>query len=127
LNSNGLPDSWENQYGITDPNADDDGDGQSNLAEYLANTNPTNATSSLKILSASYQSNGTFNFTWRSTGNTRYRVQYADAGTTNFIDVVRPFQAETDPADDGAPSTQTFLDTTSSASGTRFYRVKIIQ
>src|SRR5262249_27463046 len=29
-NGNGLPDFWEAAYGVADPNADDDGDGQSN-------------------------------------------------------------------------------------------------
>jgi hypothetical protein len=41
---NGLPDQWEHQYfgrlGI-DPNADFDGDGISNLQEYLNHTDPT--------------------------------------------------------------------------------------
>ena len=48
----GLPDSWETLYGldpdkqdsdgngILDPNEDPDGDGYSNLQEYLNNTNP---------------------------------------------------------------------------------------
>ena len=37
-NANGLPDSWETAYGIANPNEDNDGDGLSNLAEYLAGT-----------------------------------------------------------------------------------------
>ena len=46
--ANGLPDAWEEQYfpGLTmDPLADSDGDGTSNLMEYLAGTNPTDRSS----------------------------------------------------------------------------------
>ncbi|NOU36456.1 MAG: tandem-95 repeat protein [Kiritimatiellaceae bacterium] len=43
--SNGIPNSWKSAYGVTDANADPDGDGASNYAEYMAGTNPTNKTS----------------------------------------------------------------------------------
>jgi hypothetical protein len=50
---NGLPDWWELKYfGVltgTDPNADPDHDGSSNLLEYLTGTNPTNASSYFHI------------------------------------------------------------------------------
>ncbi|MDI1248188.1 MAG: alpha/beta hydrolase [Lacunisphaera sp.] len=51
LDRNGLPDRWEKQYfggSGADANADPDGDGVSNINEFLAGTNPTvnnNATS----------------------------------------------------------------------------------
>jgi hypothetical protein len=48
---NGLPDAWEiAQFGAAgqDPNADPDGDGRSNLQEFLAGTNP-NAADALKV------------------------------------------------------------------------------
>jgi hypothetical protein len=46
--ANGLPDAWEEQYfpgQVVDPLADSDGDGTSNLMEYLAGTNPTDRSS----------------------------------------------------------------------------------
>jgi hypothetical protein len=123
-NANGLPDYWEAKFGVSDPLADDDGDGQSNLAEYFANTNPTNAASSLKIVNANYGTNGSFSFTWQSSGNSRYRVQYSDDSMISFRDVVRSISLETDSSPDGAPSTQSFTDA-GMTNVTRFYRVKI--
>ena len=39
-NHNGLPDAWEQAFGVNDPQADPDGDGATNLQEYLAGTDP---------------------------------------------------------------------------------------
>lgn len=53
----GLPDWWELQFfGTTarDGSADFDGDGFSDLAEYIADTNPTNAVSRLEITGMSF-------------------------------------------------------------------------
>ena len=36
----GLPDSWKQTFGLTDPQGDPDGDGATNLQEYLAGTDP---------------------------------------------------------------------------------------
>ncbi len=50
---NGLADWWELQYFAhltgTDPNADPDGDGANNLAEFLAGTTPTSSASALRL------------------------------------------------------------------------------
>lgn len=54
LNTNGIADPWEQQYfGAVRPDSpgtlDEDGDGASDLAEFLSGTNPTNALSRLAV------------------------------------------------------------------------------
>ncbi|GIT77933.1 MAG: hypothetical protein Ct9H300mP32_3150 [Verrucomicrobiota bacterium] len=54
LNLNGLPDDWENAYGLLPDDTDDalydtDGDGLTNLAEYFAGTDPTDSASHLAL------------------------------------------------------------------------------
>src|ERR1035441_7128180 len=64
LDANGLPLAWELTYfGATgvDPNADPDHDGQSNLQEYLAGTNPTNTADVLEITAYTTSPGGTTN------------------------------------------------------------------
>ncbi len=134
-NANGLPDAWEALYGISQPGADADGDGQSNFAEYRANTNPTNAASVLKVIDASWRTNGQFGLTWASVGGTRYRVQYAD-GTANgglmgvFSDIPRPLVSEMDPSPFGQSATQTFTDPSTQSGNplvsARYYRIKVV-
>lgn len=136
-NASGLPDGWEATFGISNPGADDDGDGETNLQEYYANTNPTNAASVLQISSATRAANGQVTLVWPTVGGTRYRVQYANGNgggglDGNFIDVVRPLNVEMDPALYGTPSSQTFVDDYTQTGGAppngqRFYRLKVIQ
>jgi len=44
-----LPDQWEEMHGVTDPNADDDGDGLTNYQEYLAGTEPRDEDDRLRL------------------------------------------------------------------------------
>ena len=76
----GLPDNWEtNFFGLVNaaPGADADGDGMSNLAEYIAGTNPTNAASYLKIDSLTRTPGTTLAF--GAISNRTYTLQYKDA------------------------------------------------
>jgi Bacterial Ig domain len=136
-NANGIPDSWEATYGISNANVDPDGDGQMNLQEYLANTNPTNAASALRILGATLNATGQRVISWTSVGGTRYRVQY-DNGDANggfngiFTDIVRTVTAEMDGSPVGFTSKQSFTDDFTLTGGppphgTRYYRVKVVQ
>ena len=53
--NDGMPDTWESAAGLnpnvaTDAATDKDGDGQSNLSEYLADTNPNDPASRFRVL-----------------------------------------------------------------------------
>lgn len=136
-NGNQLPDAWEADYGISDPNGDADGDGRNNMEEFIAGTNPTNAASALKIANEVRTANGHTTITWPSIGGVRYRVQYSDGNTNgllsgSFTDIARGLTAEMDSAPAGTPSTQTFTDDFTltggaPAKGQRYFRIKVIQ
>ena len=112
-----------------------DADGQSNLQEYYAGTNPTNAASVLQITDWLRLTNGRVSLAWPSVGGSRYRVQYRNATTNNgargtYTDIVRALTNETDLSPYGAVSTQSFTDDftlTGGAppGGSRYYRVRI--
>ena len=88
---------WRLQYfGCTNcpqaaANADPDGDGQNNMAEFLAGTVPTNSTSVLTITSV-VRSGNDLNITWSTAG-----------GHTNILQV-------TSGAADGSYNTNSFAD-----------------
>jgi len=132
LDADGLPDEWESEYGVNEPDTDPDGDGQSNLAEYLANTNPTNAASVLSITGLVGETNGSFNLMWNSVGGTRYRLLYSDSldnGLSGgFREIVRDLASEMDPGPYGAPSSRVCTDTSASTNKAgRSYRIKVVQ
>jgi hypothetical protein len=69
--SDGLPDAWEKAFNSTTPNGDTDGDGVSNLAEYLAGNDPRDSLSApplppLTVASSlvSVGNNGFFRLEW---------------------------------------------------------------
>ncbi len=75
-NGDGLPDEWQAQYWSGEypsPAADTDGDGSSNLNEFLAGTDPTESSDvlALEIL----DSNGGRFLTWRANPGSSYQVE----------------------------------------------------
>jgi hypothetical protein len=125
-----LPDQWEAAFGVSAPDADADGDGQSNLAEYQANTNPTNAASALRITSAIRQSDGSVTLTWAAVAGTRYRVLYADSlpgFPVMFTELARDPAVEWADGTYGVETNQMLLDSTAATnSNGRFYQIRIV-
>lgn len=76
--ADGMPDDWETTHslvvGSNDSAADIDGDGQSNLDEYLAGTDPQNGESVFRISGLSAPSGGSVSITWPGIAGKRYRI-----------------------------------------------------
>ena len=122
--ANGLPDWWELQYfghlTGTDPNADADHDGMSNLAEWLAGTNPTNASSCLRLMALPSDNTNAFVVSWPSVAGKYYWLECATNLLTGFNSVVQTNIAATAP-------TNTATDTAVLPGNARFYRVGVEQ
>lgn len=108
--NDGLPNSWEQQYsldpfngtGKNGPNGDPDGDGFTNMQEFLLGTDPTNSASAFRIIEVA-PDNEDMLITWTAVGGKRYVLQ-TTAGSSgsysnNFIDlnpaIVAPGAGET--------------------------------
>ncbi|HVV71424.1 MAG TPA: S8 family serine peptidase [Verrucomicrobiae bacterium] len=125
--ANGLPDWWElNHFGHltgTDPNADPDGDGASNLAEWLAGTDPLNQASVLRVFPGSLPPTiGSTEPTikWPSVAGKVYRLERATNLLSGFNFLVRTNIAAT-------PPLNSETDTNAPPATTRYYRIEIEQ
>lgn len=122
----GMSDDYETNHGLNpasplDRDLDPDGDGQSNLHEFLAGTAANDASSSLRITTASVNEvTGAASVTWSSIAGRRYRLQFATGPAGPY-------------ADTGALVTAAGPGTTGSATipgapltGHGFLRVKVV-
>jgi hypothetical protein len=125
MDTNGLPFAWEYQHfgqpGV-DPSADPDGDGMSNLQEYLADTDPLNAGDNLRITSSAFSLGGTnVDLTWTSHPTRSYFIQktvslnppttWVDSGLAGILG-------------SGASTSEGFGDTNAPM---RFYRIQAVR
>jgi T5SS/PEP-CTERM-associated repeat protein len=122
----GIPNGWKQQHGLDpfDPNVaneDPDGDGMSNLQEYLAGTDPTNKASSFRITSIA-QEGSSLRVTWMTGIGRTNALQAAGGGsyiTNGFADiftVTNTTGSLTDYLDVGGATN----------SPARFYRVRLV-
>jgi len=88
LNENGMSDVWERKYQVvaTDPAADLDDDGQTNLEEYHAGTDPKNSDSFLSLDEITPHSSALL-VSWNTKIGQVYQVQHsADLLTGSWVD-----------------------------------------
>jgi hypothetical protein len=120
--ADGIPDSWENQYPLAmspnnpaDANQDYDGDGMTNLQEYLAGTNPQNPNSKL-LLVGSLESPARIRLQFNAVSNVSYTFQNRPSlSTGTWLNLV---------AVPAAPSNRT-VTITNTATPMKFYRVVV--
>jgi hypothetical protein len=117
----GMPDDWEQQYFGSatgaDPNADPDGDGFSNYAEFVAGTNPLDPTDHLALVSA-VSDGTTVTLTFRTVPLKRYQVEYTDDLTTGTWTSLGNILA--------ANSNSLVVTDTPDSKVSRFYRLRVL-
>ncbi len=116
----GLPDAWETANGLNANDASDaerdlDGDGQGNLEEYWANTDPNNPASLFTLRVMREGGVATIHFTQQV--ERQYTVEYTDDLASDQWQALETIAA-------GASSDVTSEDTTAATVGVRFYRVR---
>lgn len=120
----GLADAWEQQYfgGLTaNPDEDPDGDGMTNLREYLAGTNPVDAQSRFEVVEINPLPAG-IQIRWSSQPNRSYRVRRSGTllADPSVYQIVQSGLAAT-------PPTNEFLDTTTVGGAQFFYLIELEQ
>lgn len=120
--NNGLPDWWELQYFNhltgTDPAADPDGDGASNLAEFLAGTVPTDAQSAFRVTAHPPVDGIHVALTWSSAAGRYYRLLRGTNLLTGVDTIMQTNLSAT-------PPLNTFTNTLPAGTPNTFYRLQL--
>ena len=126
----GMPDSWEDQYGLNKNNPNDaasdlDGDGASNLAEFRAGTQPNNSNSVFRIVNVQPQLASVL-LTWTTVGGKTYFVQTNNplpggGISTNFADASPPIPV----GGTGESMTNYAVSGGVSSARARYYRIRL--
>lgn len=132
VDGNGLCDDWElRNFGFVgvDPDGDDDHDGMTNRAEYLAGSDPKDANSTFRFVDVQALPGGTMQVDWESIDGRLYRLwrgtDLVKLISTNLpqamgLTLLRSNMVAT-------PPVNTFIDTNASSSVRYFYRVELEQ
>ena len=117
MDGDGLPNEWESQYAVADGMAHGDGDGFSNLEEFIAGTDPTNSTSFFAAASSTVEVNGTncFVVEWISIPDRLYSVQWS----TNLVSGFQALETDLEHPQ------HSYTDTTHNAESAVFYKVEV--
>ncbi len=124
----GIPDNWMIRYfghatgqagDLSRPQDDADRDGVSNLAEYLAGTNPKDPHSYLSITGIGLGGTNGVQIAWGSASNKLYSLQRAVAlsGGMGFTNIAEHLLS--------TPPENVYLDVTATNSLSLFYRVRV--
>ena len=121
----GLDDNWERQhFQSTDPDgsADADGDGATDAHEFMAGTDPTSASSVLKIHSSTVvdQETRSVLIVWQSVPGARYRILATTRMTGEaWIELAPEITAVED--------SSSFIDPNQDKPASKYYRVELIE
>jgi uncharacterized protein DUF4038/collagenase-like protein with putative collagen-binding domain len=130
---NGLPpvtsfQLWQLQYfnctncAQAAATADPDGDGQDNLAEFLAGTNPTNSASAFRITAVARQGNN-IRVTWKTSGGTTNVVEVASSLTNGYASLSTNIVIS-----GSGDATTNYVDVGGATNApSRFYRIQLVQ
>jgi hypothetical protein len=124
--ADGMPDIWETAHGFNsndpaDAALDADNDGQTNLAEYRAGTDPRNPGSVLRITAIAREVNDA-RVTWNTVGSHHYLLQGSTILAEPLSNNVSPLIS----VPPGGESTTNFLQLNGATLPSRFYRVRLV-